>query len=52
MDPQEERITVLTLVDDTYTVHDEFERGTEATSLLLKGFATAVAEVLGAAENS
>lgn len=50
VDPQEERITVLTLAGDSYTVHGEFKRGTEATSVLLEGFAVSVDEALDAAE--
>ena len=50
VDPQEEAITVLTLEGDTYAVHGEFERGAEATSVLLAGFTVAVDEVLDAAE--
>ena len=50
VDPQEEKITVLTLDEDRYGVHGEFGRGVEATSVLLEGFAVAVDEVLDAAE--
>lgn len=48
VDPQEEKITVLTLNGDRYAVHGEFGRGVEATSALLEGFAVVVDEVLDA----
>lgn len=50
VDLQEETITVLTLAGDSFAVHGEFERGAEATSVLLEGFATSVDEVLDAAQ--
>ena len=50
VDPQEETITVLALAGDTYTVHGEFGRGAEATSVLLESFAISVDEVLDAAQ--
>jgi Uma2 family endonuclease len=42
VDPQEQRITVLTLDGQTYRVHGEFSGRTDATSVLLPGFAVAV----------
>jgi Uma2 family endonuclease len=51
VDPLEEKIIVLTLAGDRYTVHGEFERGTEATSGLLAGFAVSVDDVLDADES-
>ena len=38
VDPLDGRIIVLTLVDEKYEVHDQFEIGAEADSLLLTGF--------------
>jgi Uma2 family endonuclease len=38
VDPQTERITVLTLKGRKYRVHGEFSRGQKATSVLLPGF--------------
>src|SRR5205085_9574681 len=42
VDPQEQRITVLALDGQTYRVHGVFGPGTQATSVLLPGFAVAV----------
>jgi Uma2 family endonuclease len=42
VDPQEQRITVLTLDGSVYRVHGEFGPGTTAISVLLTGFAVAV----------
>jgi Uma2 family endonuclease len=47
VDPEEQRITVLTLDGHTYRVHGVFGPGSEATSVLLPGFAVKVAEVFG-----
>ena len=47
VDPQEGRITVLSLEGEEYRVHGEFSRGEEATSRLLVGFAVSVDEVFG-----
>lgn len=44
--PVEATITVLTLASAAYTVHGVFQRGEQATSLLLKGFGVGVAEAL------
>lgn len=51
IDPQEQRITVLTLDGPTYRVHGEFIPGQQATSVLLPGFTVAVAEVFAAGQN-
>ncbi len=48
VDPEESRVTVLTLAGLTYAVHGEFGRGDQATSLLLPGFAVDVTAVLDA----
>ncbi len=48
VDPQEESITVLHLVDDAYVEHGVFRRGERATSVLLAGFEADVADVLDA----
>jgi Uma2 family endonuclease len=45
VDPQEQRITVLTLDGATYRVHGEFGPGMEATSVLLPGFVVKVEAV-------
>lgn len=46
IDPEERCILVLTLQDKTYQVHGQFLPGTEATSVLLPGFAVAVEAAL------
>ena len=46
VDPQQSRITVLTLAGDTYTTHGEFHPGDTATSPLLPGFTADVTQVL------
>ena len=46
IDPELERITVLTLEGQTYVVHGEFSRGEQATSKLLPGFAVDVTAAL------
>ena len=46
VDPQEARITVLTLAGDTYATHGEFRPGDTATSALLPGFTADVTQVL------
>jgi Uma2 family endonuclease len=38
VDPQTERITVLTLQGKQYRLHGEFAPGEQATSVLLSGF--------------
>ncbi len=48
VDPEEERITVLRLTGEAYTVHGEFGRGTKAQSALLPGFEVSVDEVWAA----
>ncbi|MBK9054759.1 MAG: Uma2 family endonuclease [Chloroflexi bacterium] len=50
VDPKRKRITVLTLDRDKYIVHGEFAPGTQATSVLLSGFALDVQAVFAAAE--
>jgi Uma2 family endonuclease len=45
INPLDETITVLTLVDDTYAEHGLFRRGETATSALLSGFAVLVDSV-------
>lgn len=42
VDPQEQKITVLTLDGQTYRLHGEFGPGTQASSILLPGFSVAV----------
>ncbi len=49
IDPEEHRITVLTLDGQTYRVHGEFGGGATATSVLLPGFGVAVDAVFAAA---
>src|SRR5205823_1127269 len=49
VDPQEQRITVLTLADRTYQVYGDFRPGSEATSALLDGFRVPVSDVFAAA---
>jgi Uma2 family endonuclease len=48
VDPQTERITVLTLEGQKYHVHGEFAPGGQATSVLLSGFAVDVSAVFEA----
>lgn len=52
VDPQQLRITVLTLDGRTYRVHGQFGPGTQATSVLLPGFAVAVDDVFALAEGN
>ena len=49
IDPATEQIIVLRLEGTTYVEHGVFRRGAQATSVLLEGFAIAVAAVLDAA---
>ena len=49
VDPQTQRITVLTLKEDKYTVYGQFGPGTVARSHVLPGFEVAVDEVWAAA---
>jgi len=49
VNPMQEMITVLALDGETYQAHGVFKLGTEATSVLLNGFAVDVAEVFAAA---
>lgn len=48
IDPQQEKITVLTLEGGSYGVHGEFKPGEEASSVLLDGFAIDVQSVFEA----
>ena len=48
VDPETERICVLTLKDDAYQVHGEFAAGQQADSVLLPGFVADVAAVFAA----
>jgi Uma2 family endonuclease len=50
VDPQERRITVLTLDAGTYREHGVFAPGQAATSVLLAGFSVPVADVFAAGE--
>ena len=52
VDPQEQRITVLTLDGQTYRVHGEFVPGMQATSVLLPGFSVDVESVFAVAKDS
>jgi Uma2 family endonuclease len=52
VDPEAQRITVLTLDGTAYRVHGEFGPGTEATSVLLPGFAVSVDAVFAAGQGS
>ena len=49
VDPETETITVLTLVGESYKVHDEFRSGSTATSVLLPGFEVDVSAAFAAA---
>lgn len=51
VDPEQRRITVLTLDGKTYRVHGEFGPGQTATSVLLPGFAVSVDETFAAGES-
>ena len=50
IDPERQRVTVLTLDGNDYRVHGEFGRGDTATSLLLPEFTVPVEEAFAAAE--
>jgi Uma2 family endonuclease len=52
VDPEMQRITVLTLADAEYAVHGEFGAGDQATSLLLPGFTVDVAALFAGAEGA
>jgi Uma2 family endonuclease len=52
VDPKEQQITVLTLDSQTYREHGMFGPGTQATSVLLPGFAVTVEAVFAAGEAS
>ena len=49
VDPQSQRITVLTLPGDEYAVHGQFAVGEQAASKLLAGFEVSVKQVFAAA---
>lgn len=49
VDPEQQFITVLTLVGTAYQVHGQFGLGSKATSVLLNGFEVDVAAVFAAA---
>jgi Uma2 family endonuclease len=51
VDPQIERITVLTLKGKQYRVHGEFSPGQQATSVLLPGFSVDVTAVFSAGKS-
>lgn len=50
VDPRDELITVLRLVNGAYVAHGKFKRGDRATSVLLAGFSVDVAGVFDAAQ--
>jgi Uma2 family endonuclease len=50
VDPDERKITVLTLRKKTYRVHGEFAPGATATSVLIPGFAVDVTATFAAGE--
>lgn len=50
VDPQEQRITVLTLDGQSYREHGVFNLGQTATSILLPDFAVVVADVFAAGQ--
>jgi Uma2 family endonuclease len=52
VDPQEERITVLTLDGPAYRQHGVFRPGEQASSVLLPGFAVDVAAVFAAGKQA
>lgn len=52
VDPQEQRVTVLTLDGQTYREHGVFSPGQQATSVLLPGFVVAVAAVFAAGQGN
>lgn len=51
VDPQENRIVVLTLVGQDYVEHGTFRKGQNASGALLDGFSVDVAQVFQAAED-
>ncbi len=50
VDPEQQRVAVLTLDGATYREHGNFGNGDRATSVLLPGFAVAVADVFAAGQ--
>ncbi len=51
VDPAQQRILVLVLDGDTYTVSGEFTMGSEAASKTLRGFQVSVTDVIQAGES-
>jgi len=51
VDPQQRVVVVLVLHEGDYQTHGEFKTGTQATSVLLNGFALPVAEVFAAGQS-
>lgn len=49
VDPQEKKITVLTLQDNSFAEHGVFGEGDQASSKLLDGFCVNVSDVFKAA---
>ena len=52
VDPETQRITVLTLAGAEYAVHGDFAAGEQATSALLPGFTVDVAAIFAAATHT
>jgi Uma2 family endonuclease len=52
IDPQEQLVIVLTLVDKQYLVHGEFKPGTQATSVLLPEFSIDMTELFAAGKQN
>jgi Uma2 family endonuclease len=52
VDPEVQRIVVLTLAGAEYAVHGQFSRGVQATSVLLPGFVVDVADLFAAVDRS
>lgn len=50
VDPEQSRVTVLTLMDTDFVVHGEFAAGSTATSKLLPEFAVNVSELFASAQ--
>jgi Uma2 family endonuclease len=51
VDPEQTRVTVLTLASDTYAVHGEFDLGSVATSAYLPEFVVDVTELFASARS-
>jgi Uma2 family endonuclease len=52
IDPEQQRISALTLDGETYREHGVFSPGAQATSVLLPGFTVAVSDVFAAARTT